>query len=143
MNINMYVINAILVLMVVRQVREHPLDLRSLAAPVLAVGCAAVLFLHSVPTGGHDLVLELVCVSAGAVMGGIGGLATRLRRTLVTVADHAGPPGPGSGPRPAPLAGAGGGHGLAAMRERAQRAGGTARAGPTADGWLVELQVPA
>jgi hypothetical protein len=80
MNINMYVINAILVLMVVRQVREHPLDLRSLAAPVLAVGCAVVLFLHSVPTGGHDLVLELVCVSAGAVMGGIGGLATRLRR---------------------------------------------------------------
>jgi signal transduction histidine kinase len=64
-------------------------------------------------------------------------------RTLVTVADHAGPPGPGSGPRPALLAGAGGGHGLAAMQERAQRAGGTARAGPTADGWLVELQVPA
>jgi len=80
MNINMYVINAILVLMVVRQIREHPLDLRSLAAPVLAVGCAAVLFLHSVPTGGNDVVLELVCVSAGAVMGAIGGLATRLRR---------------------------------------------------------------
>jgi hypothetical protein len=80
MDINMYVINAILVLMVVRQIREHPLDLRSLAAPVLAVGCAAVLFLHSVPTGGNDLVLELVCVSAGAAMGAIGGLATRLRR---------------------------------------------------------------
>jgi signal transduction histidine kinase len=68
-------------------------------------------------------------------------------RTLLTVADHAGPPGPGSGPaagpRPALLAAAGGGHGLAAMRERAQRAGGTARAGPTADGWLVELEVPA
>lgn len=80
MNINMYVINAILVLMVVRQIREHPLGLRSLAAPVLAVGCAAVLFLHSVPTGGNDIALELVCVSAGAVMGAIGGLATRLRR---------------------------------------------------------------
>jgi hypothetical protein len=80
MSVNMYVINAILVLMVVRQIREHPLDLRSLAAPVLAVGCAAVLFLHSVPAGGNDLVLELVCVSAGAVMGAIGGLATRLRR---------------------------------------------------------------
>ena len=36
MNINMYVINAILVLMVVRQIREHSLDLRSLAVPVLA-----------------------------------------------------------------------------------------------------------
>ena len=42
MNINMYVINAILILMVVRQIREHALDLRSLAAPLLAVGAAAV-----------------------------------------------------------------------------------------------------
>ena len=40
------------------------------------------------------------------------------------------------------LAEAGGGHGLSAMRERAARAGGTARAGPTADGWLVELEMP-
>jgi hypothetical protein len=79
MDINMYVINAILVLMVIRQIREHPLDLRSMAPPVLAVGCAAVLFLHSVPTGGSDVVLELLCVSAGAVMGAIGGLATHLR----------------------------------------------------------------
>jgi hypothetical protein len=80
MNINVYVINAILVLMVVRQIREHPLDLRSLAIPVLAVGVAAVLFLHSVPFGGSDIALELACVLAGAAMGAIGGLATRLRR---------------------------------------------------------------
>jgi signal transduction histidine kinase len=40
------------------------------------------------------------------------------------------------------LAEAGGGHGLTAMRERTVRAGGAARAGPTADGWLVELEVP-
>jgi len=79
MNINMYVINAVLILMVIRQIREHPLDLRSLAVPVLAVGCAAVLFLHSVPVGGNDIALELACVLAGAVMGAVGGLATRLR----------------------------------------------------------------
>ena len=48
-NINVYVINALLVLLVIRQIREHPLDLRSLAIPVLAVGAAAVLFLRSVP----------------------------------------------------------------------------------------------
>ena len=54
-NITMYLINAILILMVIRQIREHPLDARSLATPVLAVGCAAVLFLHSVPAGGSDL----------------------------------------------------------------------------------------
>jgi hypothetical protein len=79
-NTTMYVINAILVLMVIRQVREHPLDLRSLAGPVLAVGAAAVLFLHSVPGGGNDLVLEAACVAAGAAMGAVSGLATKLRR---------------------------------------------------------------
>jgi len=79
-NINVYVINALLVLMVIRQIREHPLDLRSLALPVLAVGVAAVLFLHSVPLGGNDIALELACVLAGALMGAIGGFATYLRR---------------------------------------------------------------
>ena len=84
-------------------------------------------------------------------------------RTILAVEDHvqpAGSPGaaaqdvPGAGGDPAPgapasvptgnplLAGAGGGHGLTAMRERATQAGGSARAGPTADGWLVELEVP-
>jgi signal transduction histidine kinase len=57
-------------------------------------------------------------------------------RTVVTIEDHV------SGPQTTILADAGGGHGLTAMRERAARAGGTARAGPTADGWLVELEVP-
>jgi hypothetical protein len=78
-NISMYLINAILILMVVRQIREHPLDLRSMAAPVIAVGVAAVLFLHSVPLGGNDIALEAACVLAGAAMGTAGGLATRLR----------------------------------------------------------------
>ena len=41
-NISMYLINASLILLVIRQIREHPLDSRSLATPVLAVGCAAV-----------------------------------------------------------------------------------------------------
>jgi signal transduction histidine kinase len=64
-------------------------------------------------------------------------------RTLVSIEDHVCSTGAGSGTdRPGLLADAGGGHGLTAMRERAQRAGGTARAGPTADGWLVELEVP-
>ncbi len=77
---NMYVINVILVLMVVRQIREHQLDLRALGVPVLAVGAAAVFLLHTVPGGGNDIALELLCVSAGAAMGAVGGLATHLRR---------------------------------------------------------------
>ncbi len=75
----MYLINAILVLMVIRQIREHSLDLRALSVPVLAVGAAAVMFLHSVPAGGTDIARELLGVLAGAAMGAVGGLATRLR----------------------------------------------------------------
>ena len=78
-NITTYLVSASLILLVIRQIREHPLDVRSLATPVLAVGAAAVMFLHSVPVGGSDLVLEAACVLAGAAMGAIGGLATRLR----------------------------------------------------------------
>ena len=78
-NITTYLVSASLILLVIRQIREHPLDARSLATPVLAVGAAAVMFLHSVPADGSDLALEAACVAAGAVMGAIGGLATRLR----------------------------------------------------------------
>jgi len=66
---NIYLINALLILLVVRQIREHQLDLRALAVPVLAVAAAAVMFLHAVPSGGSDIVLDLACVLAGAVMG--------------------------------------------------------------------------
>jgi hypothetical protein len=76
---NIYLINALLILLVVRQVREHQLDLWALAVPVLAVAAAAVMFLYSVPGGGSDIALDLLCVAAGAVMGAIGGLVTRLR----------------------------------------------------------------
>src|SRR5882757_4823329 len=62
---NIYLINALLVLLVVRQIREHQLDLRALAVPVLAVGAATVMFLHSVPGGGSDIALDLLCLSAG------------------------------------------------------------------------------
>ena len=43
----------------------------------------------------------------------------------------------------APREGMGGGRGLEGLRERIERAGGTMSAGPTADGWRVEIEVPA
>jgi len=47
---------------------------------VVAVGAAAVLFLHTIPAGGNDLVLELGCALAGAAMSAVAGLTTHLRR---------------------------------------------------------------
>lgn len=49
---------------------------------------------------------------------------------------------PSSHEAEAGLTDVGGGRGLQGMRERIERVGGTMRAGPTADGWLVELEVP-
>jgi signal transduction histidine kinase len=43
----------------------------------------------------------------------------------------------------APREGMGGGHGLEGLRERIEQAGGSMSAGPTADGWRVEIEVPA
>ena len=42
-------------------------------------GAAAVMFLHAVPADGDDIMLEAARVLADAVMGAVGGLATRLR----------------------------------------------------------------
>ena len=41
-----------------------------------------------------------------------------------------------------PRKGMGGGHGLRGLRERIEQAGGTISAGPTANGWRVEIEVP-
>jgi signal transduction histidine kinase len=43
----------------------------------------------------------------------------------------------------APCQGMGGGRGLEGLRGRIEQAGGTMSAGPTADGWRVEIEVPA
>src|SRR5207237_2242519 len=62
-------------------------------------------------------------------------------RTTLTVEDRL--PQPASWRPGAGLAGVGGGRGLAGMRERLERTGGSVRAGPTETGWRVELNVPA
>jgi len=58
-------------------------------------------------------------------------------RTSLTVEDRVDPARAGEG-----LPGLGGGNGLSGLRERVERTGGTVQAGPTADGWRVELEVP-
>lgn len=52
------------------------------------------------------------------------------------------PPGSGDG-HPSPLAATGGGYGLSGLSERAELLGGTLHAGPSEEGWVVELRVPA
>lgn len=66
-------------------------------------------------------------------------LAYLPQSTTLVIADHA---SDGTSP-PAPLNLAGAGYGLTGMRERAALLGGELRAGPTDDGFRVELRLPA
>jgi hypothetical protein len=75
-----YIINGVLVLLVLRQIRGSRLDLANLVLPVVLVGGAAAYYLRSVPTAGNDLVLDLVLACAGAALGLLCGLATRVWR---------------------------------------------------------------
>jgi hypothetical protein len=81
-----YIINAIHVLLVLPQVREHRLDLLSLALPVVLAGAVAADYLHSVPTAGNDIALDLTLAAAGAILGVACALTTRMRRGTDAVA---------------------------------------------------------
>lgn len=90
MNITDYFVNGILILLVVRQIRGSRLDLINLVLPVVLVSATALYYLRSVPTGGNDLVLELVLAGAGAVLGVLCGLTTHLRHKADGVVAKAG-----------------------------------------------------
>lgn len=75
-----YIINGILVLLVLRQIRGSRLDLVNLVLPVILVAGAAAYFLHSVPTAGNDVALDLTLAAAGAALGLFCALTTRLWR---------------------------------------------------------------
>jgi hypothetical protein len=75
-----YIINAILVLLVLRQIRGSRLDLINLVLPVGLVAGAAAYFLRSVPSAGNDIALDVALAGTGALLGFLCAGATRLRR---------------------------------------------------------------
>lgn len=64
-----YLINAALILLVVRQIRERRVDVRSLILPAVLVYTIAGSYLHSIPTAGNDLVLIVGLASLGLALG--------------------------------------------------------------------------
>ena len=79
MTITDYLINAVFVLVVLRQARERQLDARSFVVPLLVVFYVAHLYIHSIPTSGNDLVLVTALAFVGLTLGLLGGFATHLR----------------------------------------------------------------
>src|SRR5579862_2750496 len=74
-----YLINAVFVLIVVRQARERELDLRSFLIPLAVVAYVIHIYVHSIPTAGNDLVLIGALGAVGLALGVASGLATHVR----------------------------------------------------------------
>jgi len=79
MTITDYLINAIFVLVVLRQARERELDRRSIVVPLLLVFFVAQMYLHSIPTAGNDLILIGLLAAVGLALGIASGFATHVR----------------------------------------------------------------
>ena len=74
-----YLIDSILVLLVVQQLRERTLTTRSLVRPLVIVGIAVANYLHGIPTAGNDLVLVGVLAAVGAAIGIASGRTVLMR----------------------------------------------------------------
>lgn len=74
-----WIIDIVLVLIVVRQIREEQLTARFVLLPAGIVAFVAHKYLHGIPTAGHDLWLVGASLAAGTVLGVAGGLLTKVR----------------------------------------------------------------
>ena len=74
-----YLINAVFVLVVLRQARERKVDARSFLVPMAVVLYVGHMYVHSVPTAGNDLMLVGLLASVGLALGMLGGFATHIR----------------------------------------------------------------
>jgi hypothetical protein len=74
-----YLINAVFVLVVLRQARERQLDVRSAVVPLVVVFFVAQRYVHSIPTSGGDLVLVGMLACVGLMLGALSGFATHVR----------------------------------------------------------------
>jgi len=74
-----YLIDSLLVLIVVYQIKERELTTRSLLRPIVICGVAVANYFHGIPATGNDLVLIGALALLGALIGSASGQAVRLR----------------------------------------------------------------
>jgi hypothetical protein len=75
-----YLIDSLLVLLVLMQIKERKLTTKAMFRPVVIVGIAVADYLHGIPTAGNDLVLVAVLGLLGAAIGVASGQAVLMRR---------------------------------------------------------------
>jgi hypothetical protein len=80
MTITDYLIDSILVLLVLVQIRESTLTVRSLIRPIVILAVAVENYLHGIPTAGNDLVLVGALALVGLLIGLASGQTVFMRR---------------------------------------------------------------
>jgi hypothetical protein len=75
-----YIIDVLLILVVLRQVRKRQLTAQSVLLPVALLAIAGVTYLKSFSLAGNDLVLIVIFTVIGVVLGTISGVTTRVWR---------------------------------------------------------------
>ena len=79
MSLTDYLLDSVLILLVLRQVREARLDRRAILLPLVIVAIVANSYLHGIPTSGNSLVLIVGLTIVGVAFGAISGFASRVR----------------------------------------------------------------
>ncbi len=74
-----YILDSLLVLLVLTQIKERSLTTKSLIRPLVIVGVAVMNYLHGIPTAGNDLVLIAALASLGALIGLASAYTLKLR----------------------------------------------------------------
>ncbi len=75
-----YLIDSVLVLLVLLQIKERPLTTHALVRPLIVVSVAVVTYLHGIPTAGNDLVLVGTLALLGLAIGVASGQTVLMRR---------------------------------------------------------------
>ena len=80
MSVTDYVVDILLILVIFRAVRPHPLTTRAALLPLVLLAIAGVIYLRPVTLRGNDLALILTLAAAGIVLGVLSALGDRIWR---------------------------------------------------------------
>ncbi len=78
MSLSDYILDSVLVLLVLRQIRVARFDRKAMLLPLVIVGVVAHSYLNTIPTAGNDLVLIAALTGLGVLLGTLSGVTTRV-----------------------------------------------------------------
>jgi hypothetical protein len=79
MSTTTYILDIALILVVLLQIKEKKITVKTLVRPLIILGVAVASYFHTLPTAGNDLLLILAVSGIGAAIGIASGLSAIMR----------------------------------------------------------------